>query len=95
MLVRGDTFSCASVGVPGQVPGDDRWVRRPRREPHDGRRLWLLLRRPGPLRMLRLVRLRLVRLRRLRRLRRCLGSEAERGKGEGELVCAISEEVTW
>jgi len=48
--------------------------------------------------MLRLVRLRLVRLRRLRRvrrLRRCLGSEAERGKGEGELVCAISEEVTW
>ena len=45
---------------------------------------------------LRLVRLvRLVRLRRLRRLRRCLGSEAERGKGEGELVCAISEEVTW
>jgi hypothetical protein len=48
--------------------------------------------------MLRLVRLRLVRLVRLvrlRRLRRCLGSEAERGKGEGELVCAISEEVTW
>ena len=52
--------------------------------------LRLLLRRPRPLRMLLMVR----RLR-LRRLRRCLGPEAERRKGEGELARPMREELTW
>ena len=53
--------------------------------------LRLLLRRPRPLRMLLLMLLR----RRLRRLRRCLGPEAERRKGEGELARPMREELTW
>ena len=53
--------------------------------------LRLLLRRPRPLRMLLMVR----RLRLLRLVRRCLGPEAERGKGEGELARPMREELTW
>ena len=52
--------------------------------------LRLLLRRPRPLRMLLMLRRRL-----LRRLRRCLGPEAERRKGEGELARPMREELTW